>query len=66
METRDEQANIANTLVVASNSTEMIALGPTITSFSEQVTLQKPILNQPITPLMHFAPKTNSNIFTGL
>ena len=57
METRDKQANIANALVVASNSTETIALGPTITSFSEQVTLQEPILNQPITPLMHFAPK---------
>ena len=53
METRDEQANIANALVIASNSTGTIALGPTITSFSEQVT----ILNQLITPLMHFAPK---------
>jgi len=57
VETRDEQANIANALVIASKSTGTIALGPTITSFSEQVTLQEPILNQPITPLMHFAPK---------
>ena len=57
METRDEQANIANALVIASKSTGTIALGPTITSFLEQVTLQEPILNQPITPLMHFAPK---------
>ena len=54
---RDEQANIANALVVTSNSTETITLGPTITSFTEQVTLQKPILNQPITPLMHFVLK---------
>ena len=57
METHDKQANIANALVVASNSTETISLGPTITSFSEQVTLQKPILNQLITPLIHFALK---------
>ena len=57
VEMRDEQTNIANALVIASNSTETIALGPTITSFSEQVTLQKPILNQPITPLLHFALK---------
>ena len=57
METHDEQANIANALVVASNSTETIALGSTITSFTEQVTLQKPILKQPITPLMHFVLK---------
>ena len=57
MKAREEQANTANALVVASNSTETIAFGPTITSFTEQVTLQKPILNQLITPLMHFALK---------
>ena len=57
MEAREEQADTTNALVVASNSTGTIALGPTITSFSEQVTLQEPILNQPITPLMHLAPK---------
>ena len=57
MEAREEQADTTNALVVASNSTGTIALGPTITSFSEQVTLQEPILNQPITPLMYFALK---------
>ena len=71
MELRDEQADITDALVVASNPTGPIALGPTIASSSEQVTLQEPILNepilnQPITPLMHFVPKTNSNISTGL
>ena len=66
MEAREGQADTTNALVVASNSTGTIAFGPTITSSSEQVTLQASVLNQPITPLMYFAPKTNSNIFTGL
>ena len=66
MEVRDDQDDITEALVVASNPTGSIALGPTIASSSEQVTLQEPILNQPITPLMHFFPKTNSNISTGL
>ena len=65
METRDEQANIANALVIASKSTRTIALGPTITSFLEQVTLQEPILNQPITPLMHFALKLTPIVSQG-
>ena len=66
MEVRDEQADIADALVVASNPTAPIAPEPTITSSSEQVTLHELILNQPITPLMHLVPKTNSNIFIGL
>ena len=48
MEAREGQADTTNALVVASNSTGTIACGPTIISFSEQVTLQKSILNQPI------------------
>ena len=66
MEVRDEQADIADAPVVASNPTETITPGPTIASSSEQVTLHEPILNQLITPLMHLVPKTNSNISTGL
>ena len=57
MEVRDEQADIADAPIVASNPTERIAPGPTIASSSEQVTLHEPILNQPITPLMHLVPK---------
>ena len=55
IETHDEQADTADATVAA--PIEPITLGSTITSFSEQVTLRKPILNQPITPLMHFALK---------
>ena len=66
MEVRDEQADITGALVVDPNPTGPVALGPTIASSSEQVTLHEPILNQPITPLMHLVPKTNSNISTGL
>ena len=66
MEVRDEQADIADAPIAASNPTEPITPGPTIASSSEQVTLHEPILNQPITPLMHLVPKTNSNISTGL
>ena len=54
IETRDDQADIANTTVAA--PIEPITLGSTIASLSQQVTLQEPLLNQPITPLMHFAP----------
>ena len=66
MEVRDEQTDIADAPIVASNLTKPIAPGPTIASSSEQVTLHEPILNQPISPLMHLVPKTNSNISTGL
>ena len=66
MEVRDEQADIADAPVVASNPTEPITPGPTIACSSEQVTLHEPILNQPIVPLMHLVPKTNSSISTWL
>ena len=45
MEVRDEQADIADAPIVASNPTEPITPGPTIASSSEQVTLHEPILN---------------------
>ena len=45
MELRDEQADITDALVLASNPTGTIALRLTIASSSEQVTLQEPILN---------------------
>ena len=54
IETRDEQADIADATVAA--PTEPITLGSTIASSQQQVALQEPLLNQPITPLMHFAP----------
>ena len=54
IETRDEQADIADATAAA--PIEPITLGSTIASSSQQVTLQGPLLNQPITPLMHFAP----------
>ena len=57
MGVRDEHADIADAPIVASNPTELITPGPTIASSSEQVTLHEPILNQPITPLMHLVPK---------
>ena len=66
METRDEQANIANALDIASKSTGTIALGPTINSFLEQVTLKEPILNQSINSINALCPQTNSNISIGL
>ena len=64
VEARDEQTDIADATVAA--PTEPITLGPTITSSSQQVTSHEPILNQPITLLVYLAPKTNSDIFTGL
>jgi len=54
IETCDEQADIANATVAA--PIEPITLGSTIASSLQQVTLQEPLLNQPITPLMHFGP----------
>ena len=64
IETRDEQAEIADATVAA--PTEPITLRSTITSSSQQVTPHEPILNQPITLLIYLAPKTNSDISTGL
>ena len=64
IETRDEQADIADATVAA--STEPITLGLTIASSSQQVTSHEPILNQPITLLIYLAPKTNSDIPTEL
>ena len=64
IEARDEQADIADATVTA--PTEPITLGPTIAFSSQQVTSHEPILNQPITLLIYFAPKTYSDISTGL
>ena len=64
IETRDEQADIADATVAA--PIEPITLGSTIASSSQQVTSHEPILNQPITPSIYLAPKTNSDISTGL
>ena len=64
IEVRDEQADIADATVAA--PTEPITLRPTIASSSQQVTPHEPILNQPITLLIYLAPKTNSDISTGL
>ena len=64
IEARDEQADTADATVAA--PTEPITLGPTIASSSQQVTLHELILNQPITLLIYLAPKTNSDISTGL
>ena len=54
IEACDEQADTADATVAA--PIEPITLGPTIASSSQQVTLHEPILNQPITLLMHLAP----------
>ena len=59
IEARDEQADIADATVAA--PTEPITLGPTIASSSQQVTS-----HEPITLLIYLAPKTNSDISTGL
>ena len=64
IEARDEQADIADAIVAA--PTDPITLGPTIASSSQQVTPHEPILNQPITLLIYFASKTNTDISTGL
>ena len=64
IETRDEQADIADATAAA--PIEPITLGSTIASSLQQVTSHEPILNQPMTLLICLAPKTNSDIFTGL
>ena len=64
IEACDKQADIADATVAA--PIEPITLGPTIASSSQQVTPHKPILNQPTTLLVCLAPKTNSDISTGL
>ena len=48
MEANEEQADTADALDVNTSSNRTIALEPPNTSSSEHVTLQKPILNQPI------------------
>ena len=47
-EANEEQVDTVDVLDVNTSSNRMIALEPTNASSSEQVTLQKPILNQPI------------------
>jgi len=64
IEACDEQADIADATVAA--PTESIILGSTIASSLQQVTSHEPILNQPMTLLVCLAPKTNSDISTGL
>jgi len=60
------QADTINVLDVDTNSIRMTAFGLPTAPSSEQVTLQEPILNQPIVPLMHLAPKLTPNISIGL
>ena len=48
MDANEEQTDTVDVLDVNTSSNRMIALEPTNASSSEQVTLQKPILNQPI------------------
>ena len=48
IEASERQADTVNVLDVETSSTRTIALEPPNASSSEQVTLQKPILNQPI------------------
>ena len=48
IEASDGQADTVNVLDDVTSSIRMIALEPPNASSSEQVTLQKPILNQPI------------------
>ena len=50
METNEEQADAVDVLDVNTSSNRTVALEPSNTSSSEQITLQKLILNQPITP----------------
>ena len=66
MEANEEQADTADALDVNTSSNRTIALEPPNASSSEQVTLQEPILNQPIVPLMHLAPKLTPNISIGI
>ena len=48
IEANEEQADTVDVLDVDTSSNRTIALEPPNASSSEQVTLQKPILNQPI------------------
>ena len=48
IEASERQADTVNVLDVDTSSNRMIVLEPPNASSSEQVTLQKPILNQPI------------------
>ena len=48
VETNEEQADAADVLGINTSSNRTVALEPSNTSSSEQVTLQKPILKQPI------------------
>ena len=48
MEANEEQADTVDVLDVDTSSNRTIALEPSNASSSEQVTLQKPILDQPI------------------
>ena len=48
MEANEEQADTVDALDVNASSNRTIALEPPNTSSSERVTLQKPIMNQPI------------------
>ena len=48
MDANEEQADTVDVLDVDTNSNRTIALEPPNASSSEQVTLQEPILNQPI------------------
>ena len=48
MEANEEQADTVDVLDIDTGSNRTIALEPPYASSSEQVTLQKPILNQPI------------------
>ena len=48
IEANEEQADVVNVLDVNTSSNRTVALEPSNASSSEQVTLQKPILKQPI------------------
>ena len=55
-EANEEQADTVDVLDVNTSSNRIVALEPSNTSSSsEQVTLQKPIPKQPITPQMYLA-----------
>ena len=49
-EANEERADAVDVLDVNTSSNRTVALEPSNTSSSEQVTLQKPILKQSITP----------------
>ena len=66
IEASEGRADTVNVLDVDTSSIRMIALEPPNDSSSEQVTLQEPILNQPIVPLMHLSPKLTPKISIGI